>query len=374
MIKGLKVMGIILGSGVLLIIVSGVLFLNLSPQFGGTPDEQDKQKYSASKQYKDGKFILTSPISTAENRWESLAKLFEEVPRQMPSKEIIPLSLDAASLSNRQADTAKVTWFGHSSFLVQMAGKTLLIDPMFGQHASPLPIGSFGKRFSKQLPIPVAQLPEIDFVVFSHDHYDHLDYPTVKALKHKVGRFFVPLGLGAHLKAWGVSNDKIEELDWWEATTYGPIQLVCTPAVHFSGRGLFDQAATLWASWVIKSGKESIFFSGDSGYGNHFKEIGERYGPFDIALMECGQYDPDWKNIHMFPEETAQAAIDVKSNLLVPIHWGCFKLANHTWTDPIERVTEKAKQLNMPLSTPRIGESILLKQQRYPISVWWQQY
>ena len=208
----------------------------------------------------------------------------------------------------------------------------------------------------------------------SHDHYDHLDYETIQKLKDKVGVYFTPLGLGNHLIEWGVNKERINELNWWDSIDFDGIKLICTPARHFSGRGLFDRATTLWCSWVIEGKKDNVFFSGDSGYDTHFKEIGEKYGPFDISLMECGQYNEDWKLLHMMPEETVQAALDLKSKLTMPIHWGGFTLAFHDWTDPIERVVNKAKKLNMPITTPKIGEPVIIGKETYPIEKWWKNY
>ena len=208
-------------------------------------------------------------------------------------------------------------------------------------------------------------------MVISHDHYDHLDYESIKKSKTKVEHFFVPLGVGVHLEAWNIDPAKITEMDWWEETSYKNIQLACTPAQHFSGRKFSNGQSTLWSSWVIKSSSTALFFSGDSGYAPHFKSIGEKYGPFDFAMMECGQYNKMWPDIHMFPEETAQAGIDVKARALMPIHWGAFKLALHSWTDPIERAAKKAEELNIPLVTPKIGEPILIDELPKPNSVWW---
>ena len=207
-------------------------------------------------------------------------------------------------------------------------------------------------------------------MLISHDHYDHLDYGSIQKLKSKVKMFYVPLGIKAHLTAWGVDENNIKEFDWWESTTLNGIEFVSTPARHFSGRGLTNRNSTLWSSWVLKSKNSSIFFSGDSGYGKHFKEIGKKYGPFDFAMMECGQYNEQWSQIHMSPEETIQATIDVQSKLMMPIHWGAFKLALHSWNDPIIRATKKAVDLNVNISTPKIGESIILND-KIPTEKWW---
>ena len=241
---------------------------------------------------------------------------------------------------------------------------------MFGDVPAPIDLLG-GKRFSVELPIEVQKLPKIDAVILSHDHYDHLDYESILKLKDKVDTFYAPLGVGVHLEAWGISKEKIIELDWWQEITVDDLKFVCTPARHFSGRKFNNRQSTLWSSWVIQSSTENIFFSGDSGYDSHFKEIGEKYGPFDFAMMECGQYNEMWPEIHMFPEETAQAAVDVKAKKMMPIHWGAFKLALHSWTDPVERVTKKAEELNLPLITPKIGEPFLLVDENINNQDWW---
>jgi L-ascorbate metabolism protein UlaG (beta-lactamase superfamily) len=257
--------------------------------------------------------------------------------------------------------------------MLQINGKTILIDPMFGKVAAPHPLLG-AKRFNSTFPIEIEKLPRIDAVVYSHDHYDHLDYESVLKLKSKVSHFYVPLGVGTHLKAWGVKEDSISEMDWWESTNLEGIELVCTPAQHFSGRKLSNGQSTLWSSWVIQSADTKLYFSGDSGYADHFKRIGEKYGPFDLALMECGQYNKMWPDIHMMPEETAIAGQDVKANKIMPIHWGSFKLALHSWTEPVERVKAKAKTLGVEVITPTIGQEILIKGNTQSFTNWWETY
>jgi L-ascorbate metabolism protein UlaG (beta-lactamase superfamily) len=247
---------------------------------------------------------------------------------------------------------------------------TLLLDPMFGRSPSPFPI--FGpKRYSVKLPIEIEELPTIDAVIFSHDHYDHLDYGSIRKLKAKVKQFIVPLGVAGHLVRWGVDPKIIQEHDWWDEFTFRGLTLASTPARHFSGRGLGGRDTSLWCSWVILSEDTRIFFSGDSGYGPHFKEIGSKYGPFDLTLMECGQYNERWAGIHMMPEETVQAHLDVQGKLMIPIHWGAFTLALHSWSDPVERAVKAAKQLGSAIATPRIGETVSIGAAEYPNSTWW---
>lgn len=281
--------------------------------------------------------------------------------------------VDSLDIVNRPSEQCRLTWFGHSAFLLEMDGKKILLDPMFGDTPAPHPwLGS--KRYSDGLPIEIEKLPRIDFVIFSHDHYDHLDYGSIQKLKNKVGHFYVPLGVENHLIAWGVPASAISVLDWWDETNAMGIELICAPARHFSGRGLMDRASTLWCSWIIKGKEQKIYFSGDSGYGPHFKEVGDKHGPFDIALMECGQYNEQWEAIHMMPEQTAQAGVEVQAKMIMPIHWGAFTLALHSWTDPVERVLLEAKELDLPVATPIIGEPIIVGDSLYPKSTWWKDY
>ncbi len=218
----------------------------------------------------------------------------------------------------------------------------------------------------------VDNLPLLDAVILSHDHYDHLDYETITELKDRVKHFYAPLGVGAHLEEWGVPGSAITEMDWWESTSHNGLELTLTPARHFSGRG-FSRFETLWGSWVIAGRDQKVFFNGDSGYFPGFKEIGEKYGPFDITLMECGAYNEKWAEIHMMPEETVQAHLDLNGEILLPIHWGKFNLSLHPWKEPVERMTQKAKELGVRVCTPEVGDVICIGS-RVPSSRWWENY
>ncbi|MBE7098246.1 MBL fold metallo-hydrolase [Bacillus cereus] len=276
-------------------------------------------------------------------------------------------------LSNKDNESLEsVTWFGHSASLLKIEGKKLLLDPMFGDASSPFPLFN-SKRYSGAFSLEREDLQEIDAIIISHNHYDHLNYRSIMQLKDRAKHFYVPTGVAQYLIKWGVSPCKISEHNWWDEITFDNIKLVCAPARHFSGRSMTDRDYSLWCSWLILGQETKVFFSGDSGYAPHFKEIGNKYGPFDLTLMECGQYDPRWSAIHMLPEETVQAHIDVKRELLLPIHWGAFTLSLHEWSDPIERVTKEAKRLEVNIATPQIGESITLKSTDYPSSVWWRE-
>ncbi|MFC0190136.1 MBL fold metallo-hydrolase [Fictibacillus aquaticus] len=268
------------------------------------------------------------------------------------------------------AEQARVTWIGHSAFILEIEGKTLLVDPMFG--SAPTPFPWFGnKRFSKTLPFDIDSIPEVDAIIFSHDHYDHLDYDSFKKLKNKARRIFVPLGVSGHLERWGADPSKISEHYWYDEIEFEGLKLVCAPARHFSGRSLTDRNSTLWCSWSFIGRYNKVFYSGDSGYGPHFKEIGEKYGPFDLTLMECGQYDERWAAIHMLPEETVQAHIDVKGRTLIPVHWAAFTLSFHDWNDPAERAHKEAKKHGVSITLPRIGESVTVRDEVFPVEKWW---
>ncbi|MFP2994760.1 MBL fold metallo-hydrolase [Spongiivirga sp. MCCC 1A20706] len=358
--------------GVILLVT--ILFVSISPQFGGKATEEQKANYRKSKHYQDGIFVNTKRVQmdmSLRDMGKSIIDYLKSQPNTTPKNDIPVEKSDSISIADYSGET-RLIWFGHSTFLLQIHNKNILIDPMLGDVPAPHPMLG-GKRFSKQLPIEIEKLPQIDAVILSHDHYDHLDYGSIKKLKDKVKAFYMPLGVGVHLQEWGIEKSLINELDWWQEIAFEELQLVCTPAQHFSGRGFSDRAKTLWSSWVIQSDKEKIYFSGDSGYADHFKVIGDTYGPFDFAMMECGQYNEKWPEIHMFPEETAQAGLDVRAKRIMPIHWGAFKLAMHTWTDPVERVTKKAKELGVEVITPKIGESIFLKEGTNANNDWWKE-
>lgn len=371
--KLIKMIGLIIVGALALLLIIAILFLNLSPKFGRGVSEDQKMEFAKTNHYKDGKFVNTLSMVSDVDFMSLIKNLLKNDPTRRPRTDIEVQKIDSTTILNHNSTVTQLTWFGHSAFLLEMDGKKILIDPMMGESASPISwLG--GKRYSKELPIEIEKLPFIDAVIISHDHYDHLDYGSIMKLKSKVGRFFTPLGVGNHLLEWGVDGDIISELDWWESIDFEGIELICTPARHYSGRGVFDKANTLWCSWVIKGENEKIFFSGDSGYGVHFKEIGDKHGPFDVALIECGQYNDNWKPIHMMPEETAQAAVDVKANVVMPIHWGAFTLAMHAWTDPVERLTASCKELDMPVTVPAIGEVIIVGDTNYVEEKWWELY
>lgn len=333
---------------------------------GKRPGGERLQKIQNSPQYAGNKFVNPLPPGRPEflrvmRRW-----FFEETPDKEPAAPV-PLNEIAPAFFDAHPSDLRITWFGHSSFLVELDEQRVLVDPVWGDHASPGRI--FGVKRFHAPPISLDDLPAIDAVVLSHDHYDHLNEPTIKRLKDIVPLFVVPLGLGAHLEYWGVPPDNIKELDWWEEVGVGDVRLVSTPARHFSGRSLTDRDATLWSGWAFIGGERSAYYSGDTGMFPGFQEIGERLGPFDITLMETGAYNSDWVDLHMGPEQAVAAHQMVRGNLFVPVHWGTFALAFHSWTEPVERALAAAQQVGVQVATPRPGQSIVPA--AVPQDRWW---
>lgn len=355
-----------------ILFVIGFLFIQFSPQFGGESSDELKAEYSKYPYYSEGKFSNLIPTTMDMNTGKAIRMLpefFKNDPARLPDFELPLEKRDSLELVQDSIPT-RLVWFGHSAFLLQLDGKNILIDPMLGEVPAPNPLLG-KKRFSKELPIEIEKLPKIDLILISHDHYDHLDYESIQKLKAKTAKYLVPLGVGAHFERWGVDRKDIEEFAWWEELELDSIRFAFTPSRHFSGRGLGNRFSTLWGSWVIQGTSDKLYFSGDSGYGPHFKEIGEKYGPFDFAMLECGQYNENWKEIHMMPEETAQSSLDLQANAFMPIHWGAFTLAMHSWTDPVERVMKRSNEIGANVFVPKIGEFIELSSETRITETWW---
>ena len=315
------------------------------------------EKIIESDQYKEGKFINYKDgfemnfLKNLGTMWDFIFADNDRTPEvELPRKEV-----DFEIIRNANKDELKITWVGHSSQIINIDGRIVLTDPMYDKTTAFMG----PSRYNGELPFRIQDLPEIDLVVISHNHYDHLNSTSIEKIHHKVKIFLVPLMVGAQLEEFGVPREKIIEMDWWdEITLFDDFLIAFTPAQHFSGRGLFDKDETLWGSFVIKGPHHNIYFSGDSGYFEGFKLIGDKYGPFDYTFMECGAYNEKWHYVHMMPEETVQAHIDLKGNVLHPMHWGTFDLALHAWYDPMIRVARTADSLGVRLSTPIVGETI----------------
>ncbi|MDU0355930.1 MBL fold metallo-hydrolase [Paraglaciecola aquimarina] len=285
-----------------------------------------------------------------------------------PEKPIPVQQITQQVLATLPENSFTLFRLGHSSFLIKVKQAYWLIDPVFSERASPFSF--MGPKRFHETPIDIEALPDIEGVIISHNHYDHLDKAAIKALNGKVGKYVVPLALGNDLRDWGVAADNIIELDWWQSAQVGELSLTSTPAQHFSGRGLSDGNKTLWSSWVIKNQDNSLFYSGDSGYFDGFAEIGKQYGPFDLTIIETGAYDKDWPDVHMTPEQSLQAHLDVRGGKMLPAHNGTFDLAFHPWHEPFERIVDLAKQFQVDIITPIVGEPIDIKENNSRVA-WW---
>ena len=341
-----------------------------------TPEVSDSDNtlssnIEASPEYKDGRFnnmentlnmSFTEYFSTT---WEFLFSKNNRTPdTELPVKPV-----DLTHFNNRDSGRLNVTWLGHSSLMINIDGYKILTDPVFEKRVS-----IFGPtRFNGDVPLDHRRIPELDAVIISHDHYDHLNKFSIQSLIEKTKKFVVPLKAGNLLVDWGVHRDKIIESGWWQEHMLDQeLMVVATPAQHFSGRGIIDRNQTLWASWVIKTPKHNLYFSGDSGYFGGFKQIGDRYGPFDMTFIECGAYGEGWPKVHMFPEQTAQAHLDLKGNILHPIHWGTFNLALHPWYEPMVRLSAAANLNDVKIATPVVGDTIVYET-RIPTARWWEE-
>lgn len=334
--------------------------------FGQHPRGTSMTRIQSSPNYREGKFhnLTHSPLMkdgfSVRAMWDFFTAKNTRPPGPLPSVK--------RNLLHPAPGQTELTWFGHSSYLIQSNGLNILVDPVFSRHASPVPVA--GRSFDGANVYAAADMPAIDLLVITHDHYDHMDYDTIRALLPKVKMACTSLGVGAHLQYWGIPKEKVLEFDWWETQQVNPlVTLTATPARHFSGRAVRSNR-TLWSAFVLQLPGINIFIGGDSGYGDHFTEIGARFGPFSLALLECGQYNERWPYIHMMPEETIQAAIDLKAEVLMPVHWGKFALSLHTWDEPINRATASAAQRNVRVTTPRIGEAVIIGH-HYPKEPWW---
>jgi L-ascorbate metabolism protein UlaG (beta-lactamase superfamily) len=264
------------------------------------------------------------------------------------------------------------TWMGHSSFLLQMGTTNILVDPVFSSRSSPVQFA--GPRRFSELPLTADELPDIDVLFISHDHYDHLDYHLIRQIKDRVGAMIVPLGVNTILRGWGVDAEKITALDWWESVEINGVTYTLTPSQHFTGRNPLKGNSTLWGGLYLDNGLHRVYYTGDGGYNDVFKNVGERLGAPDLMIAECGQYDTAWAKIHMFPEETVQAGIDAGAEWLIPVHWGSFSICNHAWDDSIRRVTTAAENGNLLIATPQIGQTVDYSNIASYTEHWWEAY
>jgi L-ascorbate metabolism protein UlaG (beta-lactamase superfamily) len=353
------------------VLVLAVYFFMQQAKFGSQPSGERLELVRVSPQYKSGAFQNQSPTPslTEGASFTSVLKEFvlDKKERKRPSQTLPSAKTNLLQL---QKEENVWVWMGHSSYFMQIEGKTILVDPVLSGAASPL---SFTTRsFAGADIYTTDEIPAIDFLFISHDHWDHLDYDTIKKLQPKIKTIITGLGTGEHLERWGFKKEMIIEKDWNETADLADgFKVTITPARHFSGRG-FKRNTALWVSFVLQTPAHKIYLGGDSGYDNHFKTIGTAHGPFDLAILECGQYDKSWKYIHMMPEQVVQAAQELKTKKLLAVHWGKFSLSNHPWDEPAKRVFKAAQENNMPLLTPMIGEKVNIDNDSQQFSAWWE--
>ena len=370
------------GSALLLLMVMGaVLLLSRCEQFGAIPSGPDHQRMTESPNYNTDHDMFVNEVPGVieemlahsgfwANPRKNLTNNFLFNPNtptpDVPLPEVRgPLPSDLRDTF----DTVKFTWLGHATVLASINGKTILFDPVFSESAAPV---SWAVKRYQPPAIDIDQLPPIDFIVISHDHYDHLDMSAVKFFRESDTRFLVPLGVASHLEYWGIGRDQVTEFDWWQSRNISGITFTCAPAQHFSGRtATIAMQKTLWASWAVRTEAASVYFSGDSGYAGHFKEIGDRLGPFDLTFIDAGQYNERWRQVHNLPPEVIDAFNDLRGDILVPIGWGMFTLALHDWYEPPVEISSRAVAIGATVAIPRFGEWVDIRQ-RLPDKKWWE--
>lgn len=355
---------------IIAVLILAIVLYFRQPQFGKTASGERLERILQSPNYRDGKFhnVSTTPqLAEGYTLGGVMFRfLFKKGPRRVPVDAIPSVKTD---LLNLRANENVLVWFGHSSYFMQIDGKRFLVDPVFSGNASPLP--GTNKAFKGADIYAVGDMPQIDYLFLTHDHYDHLDYKTIKALKNKVSKVVCGLGVGEHMEHWGYAKNSIIEKDRDEQFELEPGFTVTTaPARHFSGRG-FSRNKTLWLSFILKTPTMNLYLGGDSGYDTHFAEIGNKYGPFDLVILENGQYNLAWPYIHALPDEILKAAQELKAKRLLPVHFGKFAMADHPWDEPIAKVAAFNKDYNIPLATPMIGEIVRLNDLHQPFKQWW---
>jgi L-ascorbate metabolism protein UlaG (beta-lactamase superfamily) len=358
---------------IITILIIITFFYMKHPKFGASPSGERLTLIQQSPNYKNGKFVNINPttelVDGATPFSLTMEYLFNKAKRRKPTDSIPSIKTDLLNLS---IDKDVLVWFGHSSYFIQIDGMRILVDPVFSGNASPIP--RTVKSFNGTDIFTVDDLPEIDYLFISHDHYDHIDYETILKLKTKTKKVICGLGVGAHFEYWGYKAENIIEKDWNEKIELeNGFTVFTTPARHFSGRG-FTKCNTLWMSYVLQTPSMKIYIGGDSGYDTHFAEIGNKFGPIDLAILENGQYNEKWRYIHMLPPDVLQAAKDLKAKKLFPVHSSKFVLANHSWDVPLVKITELNNNLKepIPLATPSIGELLYLKNDKQVFTKWWE--
>lgn len=353
---------------ILVLLVSAVAFLKFYKPFGASPSKNDKADYAKRADNFDGDKFYNPDKFNMYTNWEDPYKNRTTGKGSTPSDELPYVEYEYTK--PEKEDDVLITWFGHSTVLIQMHGLNILVDPIFDDIASPVSFAG-PKRFSK-LPAKISDLPDIDVVLLTHDHYDHVSYDTLKKLNGTTKRFIVPLGIDKDLEKFGIDKDKITNMAWWEELNIDGLTIGCTPSRHFSGRYILDSNDTLWSSWILKDEYNTIFDSGDTGYSQHFTEISEKYGDVTLALLDASQYNEKWHDVHMFPEESVRAALQMNAKIGMVVHNSAFVLSNHSWDDPLDRFTRYALENNLEYMQPKLGQTVNIKDYKDYQEKWWE--
>lgn len=347
------------------VLIAVLVFLKFYPGIGRTPNKTAQAKFAKkTDRFFNGKFHNENDFDLR------IGKLDPKSDRNIPKKKIPAEKLE--NIQRAGKEQLKIAWLGHSSSFVQMGSKNILIDPVLTERASPVDFAG-PKRFSEIALIP-KDVPDIDVLFISHDHYDHLDYQTIKKIDKKVKNYVMPLGIDSYLRNWGVDQSKIHTLDWWENIELDGITYTLTPSQHFTGRDPLKMNITLWGGLYAKDEYHSLYYTGDGGYYDVFTRIYEKLGAPDLMLVEDGQYDNDWAKCHMMSEQSAQAIKDVHAKWAIPVHWGAFSICNHAWDDPIIRITAEAQKQGINLATPRIGQLLDYESISKYCERWWEEF
>jgi L-ascorbate metabolism protein UlaG (beta-lactamase superfamily) len=361
---------------VLIGIGAGVLYWSSDwgATLGGTIEGERLERVNASPNFKNGRAQNTVETRMgSDDTWRDMRDFLVEWLRgskeRKPPDPVPMVATDPDTLEDLVKRGIRFMWLGHSTVYLEIDGTRALIDPVWSDRASPFKI--VGPKRSHPMPIALEDLPRVDVVVISHDHYDHLDPGLIRELAPQGVRFAVPLGVGADLEKWGVGAERIIELDWWERSTVGSLAVVATPARHFSGWRVTDRDRTLWASWVLRGPKSRVFYSGDTGWLDEFETIGTEYGPFDLTIIKCGAYGEGWPDLHIDGIQAVDAHVALKGRKMLPVHWLTFDLALHPWDEPIRQVVERADELGVEVITPQLGQVIDL-QERFQTERWWE--
>ena len=365
--KALKICGKVLLCilVVLLIFVLLVwLFLNFWPAVGKTPDKDMQAEFAQNAElFYDGQFHNENPFTV-------MTGTAGEASDRTRPKDTIP-AVKNANIQRGEAGSLRVTWYGHSSALVQLGDKNIFIDPVLSARTSPVDFAG-PKRFS-EIALDTGDVPDVDVVFVSHDHYDHLDFKTITAIDDRVSHYIVPLGVDSYLAGWGIDKNKLHPLNWWESIELEGVTYTLIPAQHYTGRNPLKANISLWGGLHLADGDHSVYYTGDSGYYDVFSRVYERFGEVDLMLADSGQYDAGWAMTHMNPNESAQAAKDAHAKWFIPVHWGAFVLSNHPWDEPPSLAVQAAENLGVNIATPRIGEAVDYDEIDRFTEHWWEE-